>query len=90
VNRYHSTRLLRPYHERAAAPLPGAAALTLMAEQEAAKLLLLGEEGLGFVLWDTMLEAYTIDDDGHVHLAEGALQKRLISVVSPIITKSEI
>jgi hypothetical protein len=64
--------------------------LTLMAEQQAAKLLLLGEEGLDFVLWDTTLEAYTIDDAGRVHLAEGALQKRLISVVSPIVSKSEI
>jgi hypothetical protein len=58
--------------------------ITTKADQAAAKLLLMDDEGLDFVLWDTALEAYTIDDAGRVYLAPDALQKRLIAVVSPI------
>jgi len=58
--------------------------MTIKAEQGAAKLLLIDDEGLDFVLWDTTLEAYTIDDAGQVHLAPDATQKRLITTISPI------
>ncbi len=43
----------------------------------AAALLLTGDDGLDFVVWDKTLEAYTIDDDGTVRLAADAIQKRL-------------
>ena len=42
------------------------------------------EEGLDFVLWDTTLEAYTVDETGQVHLAPDAMQKRLATTISPI------
>ena len=50
----------------------------------AAKLLLADGEGLDFVLWDTALEAYSIDETGQVHLAPEAVQKRLITTFTPI------
>lgn len=58
--------------------------ITIKAEQGAARLLLVDDDGLDFVLWDTALEAYTIDETGQVHLASDAVQKRLITTISPI------
>jgi hypothetical protein len=58
--------------------------ITIKADQATAKLLLLDEKGLHFVLWDTALEAYTVDETGQLHLAPDAVQKRLATTISPI------
>jgi len=58
--------------------------VTISGVLDAAKLLLTDDSGLDFVLWDTTLEAYTIEEDGSVTLAPEAVQKRLLTSVSAI------
>lgn len=58
--------------------------ITIKADQAAALLLLSSSEGLDFVLWDTTLEGYTIDDEGQVHLAPEATRRHLITTVARI------
>lgn len=54
----------------------------------AAALLLTGDDGIDFVVWDTTLEAFTIDDDGTVRLAADAIQKRLQTSVLHLPTEA--
>lgn len=61
--------------------------MTIAAADGAAKLLLVDGDGLDFVLWDTALEAYTIDDEGRVHLASEDVQKRLITTIETVSTQ---
>jgi hypothetical protein len=56
--------------------------MTISAVHDGPKLLLTNGDGLDFVLWDTTLQGYTIEDDGSVKLAPGAIQKRLITTIS--------
>lgn len=58
--------------------------MRISAVDGATVLLLSGDDGLDFVVWGTALEAFTIDEDGTVHLAPEAVQKRLLTTVVPV------
>ncbi len=58
--------------------------IRIAAVESAAALLLTDGQGLDFVLWDTALEAYTVGDDGSIHLADEATQKRLMTTVAAV------
>lgn len=55
-----------------------------IANNSAAKLILINDEGLDFILWDDQLTGYTIDDVGKVHIAPEAVQQRLITTFEPV------
>jgi hypothetical protein len=55
--------------------------IEINADITAARLLLSEIDGLDFVLWEDALVGYTIDAEGKVHLADEAIQKRLMTSI---------
>ena len=49
-------------------------------------LVLNDEDGVDFILWDDTLRAYQIDENGRIHLADEAIQSRVVTTFASVAT----